>query len=109
MKPKEVAEQIMNSADEIKKDVVCLKSAIESAVVGMMKKLKSIVGEIPDEDTFLKVLSEIGDMAYKSPNPLIEMFDGPAIYFALKQIDKLILDRFLGKGWYDKLKGLAEG
>ena len=108
MKPKEIAEQIIGSASDVSGEFQEMKSGIEKMIVKIMQKLKGIVGEIPDEDSFLKVVSEIADVAYKAPNPLIEMMDGPAIYFVLKQIDRLLLDRVFGENWYSRLKGLAE-
>ena len=103
MDSKEIALQIIKSQEEFKIDITNLKSSLQDLLAKYLKKVKEIGGEIPDEKTFLKVLSEILDEEIKLPQPY-ESVDGWIFDFILKIVDSKILDKWFGSDWFEKLK-----
>ncbi|MDD5531081.1 MAG: hypothetical protein PHX21_13770 [bacterium] len=107
MNTKEVAQQILAESESIKANFINLQCEVETVLKTIFKKVITIIGSIPDEDTFIRVCADIADELYNSDNPMIEMVDGFVIYTALKSIDKTILDKYI-PGWFDKIKKLAQ-
>lgn len=102
MTDKEVAMEIIKTGEDIKQDAVALKNNVESLLLKNLQKIKNVVGEMPDEATFLNVIGELIDAALVLPQPA-ETVDGVAIKYGLKLLDKYVLDKFLGADWYAKL------
>jgi len=103
MTEKEIAEKIVDKIVLGKRQFIELKEAIEKFLNWILSSIKEISNEIPDEDKFLKVLSHVTDNFLKLPAPY-EWFDDKVAHVLLTLLDKTILDKFLGKNWYDNLK-----
>jgi len=104
MDTRDVAKKILGSADEMKDDILGLKVNIEGLLKKYLKLVKDISGNIPDEKTFLKIIANLLDEAVVFPNTIMEAIDGKVFEFLVNKVDSLILDRFLGEDWFEKLK-----
>ncbi len=107
MNTKEVAQQILSESESIKVNFINLQNEVETVMKTIFKKVITIIGSIPDEDTFIRVCADIADELYNSDNPMIEMIDGPAIYAILKSADKAIMDKYF-PGWFDRIKKFSQ-
>ncbi len=104
MNEKEIAKKILESANDMTDDVTALKNNIQGLLQKYLKLAKDISGGIPDEKTFLKIVASLLDEAVVFPNTIMEAIDGKVFEFLVKKVDSLILDKFLGPDWFEKLK-----
>lgn len=102
MNNKELYKEIIKKADTYKKEIITLKETIENLLTRLALDIKQIRGELGTEKEFLDFLATVIDEQIKLP-PIAEQLDYIVIRKALDIIDKTILDRLLGKDWYEKL------
>lgn len=115
MNEAELAKAIITTSGEVLQQYGQLRITVQNVVLGIMKKIRELTGEIKDEAAFKKVLAQVIDAAYKpaTGNALVdaglEMVDGLIAEKIIDILDAQILDRFLGKDWYSKLTDVLLG
>lgn len=88
-------EEAHEKADELYEQVVAFLKWV-------LKRAEKHFGKMPTEEDFLKILSYIGDEKIEVSGAL-ETIDRKLISHFLESVDKNILDKFVGKDWYQKL------
>jgi len=111
-----VLERLSKDQQEVVSAYNGLKVNVETFVKFVLNKVTSEIGAIPDEDTFIGLLSQYIDklvdgdkLSDKATNPIVkvlwkivELIDGPGIKFILK----FALDKILGTGWFAKYSNM---
>jgi hypothetical protein len=108
MDMKEVAKRIIDSGQLAKNDAEAIRNNLKVLLEKYLMLIKSVSGEVPNEDQFIKLVSILIDEAIVLPQPA-ETLDGYIINFLLNILSKKILHKYLGKDWFDKLKKKIEG
>jgi hypothetical protein len=106
---KDIAIQIL-AKNEVAADFGKLKNTGIGILFSILEWAEKIAGEITDEKQFLKIVAELIDAAFKpsTGNPALdaglEFADGFIALKILELADGQLLDRFIGKDWFAKLK-----
>jgi len=101
---RDVAKQIYEQSTGIVEKFSGLKSIIWETMQELLKHYKEKILLIPNEETFIKTMAELADIAFVTNNPALELLDGFIFLQAFKGLDKYVIDRIWGKDWYIKLR-----
>jgi len=101
---RDVAKQIFEQSNVVIERFAGLKDILWETMKGILKHYKETVLLIPNEETFIKTMAELADIAFVTNNPALELLDGFIFLQAFKGLDKYVIDRIWGKDWYIKLR-----
>jgi hypothetical protein len=106
---KDIAVQILAKSNEVATDFGKFKTTGLGMLFSILEWAEKIAGEITEKQ-FLKIVAELIDAAFKPSTGNValdaglEFADGYIALKLLELLDGQVLDRFIGKDWFAKLK-----
>lgn len=110
MEAKEIASQILSNAGNYKVEIGNIKVSVENFLKRIILDTKNTMNAIPDKETFMKVIAEMGDTTIDFTKivkgiagEILERIDDKAMYQTGKLLDKFVITPLMGENWYQQL------